>query len=181
MTSQGSTKRFRRSVFCLLSLTFLLFASCSPSQHNNTAWLGNWHEFEGIWTAAGTRNVLRFDRGDKATIAKFTGSLTLAGTNKPAVGFRSEAILFSDSKTGLIGRAIWTDERGNEAYSELRGDPSTSNKIIGTFAGGTGRYAGATGSYEFTWRFLIENEEGEVQGQSVGLKGRVRVERAREN
>ena len=41
--------------------------------------------------------------------------------------------------------------------------------------GGTGRYAGATGTYEFSWRFVIETEDGIVQGQSVGLNGRVRV------
>jgi len=41
--------------------------------------------------------------------------------------------------------------------------------------GGTGRYSGATGTYDFSWRFLLENEDGVVQGQSVGFKGRVRV------
>ncbi len=156
---------------------FLTLSSCSESQRSNTSGsLGEWHEFDGTWTAAGTRSVMRLDQGRKASIAKFTGSLVLAGTNKPAVGFRSEAILFNDSSTGLVGRAVWVDEQGDKAYSELRGDPAGSNKIIGTFVGGTGRYVGATGTYEFTWRFLIENEEGEVQGQSVGLKGRVRVE-----
>lgn len=76
----------------------------------------------------------------------------------------------------MIGRAVWVDESGNRAVSELRGEGSAdNNKIIGTFTGGTGRYSGATGTYEFSWRFLIENEDGVVQGQSVGLKGRVRV------
>ena len=53
--------------------------------------------------------------------------------------------------------------------------PPANNKIMGTFVGGTGRYAGVTGDYEFSWRFMLENEDGTVQGQSVGLKGRVRV------
>jgi hypothetical protein len=30
-----------------------------------------------------------------------------------------------------------------------------------------------TGTYEFAWRFVLEAEDGQVQGQSVGLKGRV--------
>jgi hypothetical protein len=90
------------------------------------------------------------------------------------VGFRSEAILFSDTATGLVGRAAWTDEHGDQAYSELQGQgTATSNKITGTFVGGTGRYSGASGSYEFSWRFVLENEDGAVEGQSVGLKGRV--------
>jgi hypothetical protein len=46
---------------------------------------------------------------------------------------------------------------------------------MGTFVGGTGRYASVAGNYEFSWRFLLENEDGSVQGQSMGLKGRVRV------
>ena len=58
----------------------------------------------------------------------------------------------------------------------MRGEgTSTGNRIVGTFVGGTGRYAGATGEYTFSWRFVLEAEDGTVQGQSVGLKGRVRV------
>jgi hypothetical protein len=84
--------------------------------------------------------------------------------------------VFNDSVTGLIGRAVWTSENGDEAYSELRGDgTATNNNIVGTFVGGSGRYAEVTGNYEFSWRFMLENEDGTVQGQSVGLKGRVRL------
>ncbi len=62
------------------------------------------------------------------------------------------------------------------SYSELRGEgTATGNRIVGTFVGGTGRYSGATGTYEFSWRFVLEAEDGSVQGQSVGLKGRVRI------
>jgi len=120
---------------------------------------------------------MRLEGDRKASIATFTGSLMLAGPSKPGIGFRSEAIVFSDTATGLVGRAVWTDERGDKVFSELRGEGTASgNKISATFTGGTGRYAGATGMYEFSWRFVLENEDGVVQGQSVGLKGRVRVE-----
>ena len=114
--------------------------------------------------------------GRQASIANFDGSLLLAGPSRPAIGFRAEAIVLNDSLSGMVGRAVWTDERGDQAYSELRGSgTATSNKIVGTFLGGTGRYSGATGGYEFSWRFLLENEDGSVQGQSSGLKGRVLV------
>jgi hypothetical protein len=99
----------------------------------------------------------------------------LYGPSRPALGFRAEAVLFNDSATGLLGRAAWTDDAGNQVYSELRGEgTSTSNRIVGTFIGGSGRYQGATGSYEFSWRFLLEGEDGVVQGQSMGLNGTVR-------
>lgn len=115
--------------------------------------------------------------GDRhAAVSTFKGSLVLAGPSRPGIGFRSEAIVFHDSATGLIGRAAWTDQNGDEAYSELRGEGTAdNNKITGTFVGGTGRYAGVAGNYEFSWRFVLENEDGAVQGQSMGLKGRVRV------
>jgi hypothetical protein len=84
--------------------------------------------------------------------------------------------VFNDSATGMVGRAVWTNENGEEAFSELRGEGNASNnKINGSFVGGTGRYAGIIGDYEFSWRFILENEDGTVLGQSMGLKGRVRL------
>jgi hypothetical protein len=135
-----------------------------------------WHEFHGTWTATGSRHALRMGANRQASIADFDGSLLLAGPSRPALGFRAEAIVLNDSATGMVGRSVWTDDGGDQVYSELRGEgTATGNRITGTFLGGTGRYAGATGTYEFTWRFVIETEDGAVQGQSVGLTGRVRV------
>jgi hypothetical protein len=60
-------------------------------------------------------------------------------------------------------------------YSELRGRGAVGTTITGTIVGGTGRYAGATGTYEFSWQFLIETEDGTVQGKSSGFTGRILV------
>lgn len=119
---------------------------------------------------------MRLGGDRRASISIIDGSLVLTGPSRPSVGFRSEAITFVDSATGTVGRAVWTDDGGDQAYSELRGEGTAkSDKIIGTFLGGTGRYSGITGEYEFSWRFVLENEDGVVQGQSMGLKGRVRL------
>lgn len=153
-------------------------AACSPdTQPSAPPKTGDgWREFEGTWTAAGNRRTLRLGADRRASVADLTGSLLLTGADRPGVGFRAEAIVLNDSATGMVGRAVWTDERGDEAYSDLRGEgTATGNRIVGTFVGGTGRYAGATGGYEFSWRFVLETEEGSVQGQSVGLRGRFRV------
>jgi hypothetical protein len=100
----------------------------------------------------------------------------LSGPSRPAVGFQAEAIVLNDSATGMVGRAVWTDERGDQVFSELRSETAaTGNRLFGTFLGGSGRYAGAAGSYEFSWRFLLEAEDGTVQGQSMGLTGRIRA------
>jgi hypothetical protein len=119
---------------------------------------------------------MRMGSDRRAAISTFEGSLVLTGSKGVGVGFRSEAVLFSDTATGMIGRAVWTDEHGDQVFSELRGEGTAAdNKISGTFVGGTGRYQGATGTYAFSWRFVIENEDGVVQGQSTGLNGHVRV------
>jgi hypothetical protein len=100
--------------------------------------------------------------------------LLLGGAGRPGVGFNSELIALVDSATGLVGRAVWTDERGDQVFSEVKGEGTAAqNRITGTIVGGSGRYAGATGAYEFSWRFVIEAEDGSIQGSSVGLKGHV--------
>src|SRR4051794_11814726 len=160
---------------CLAVAVLLLLSGCERAPQGSAP--GNeWHDFAGTWTAAGTRNIMRMGSDRQAAISTFEGSLVLAGSKGVGVGFRSEAVLFNDTATGMIGRAVWTDEHGEQVFSELRGEGTAAdNKITGTFVGGTGRYQGATGTYAFSWRFVIENEDGVVQGQSVGLNGRVRV------
>jgi hypothetical protein len=167
------------SALCCVGLMGLLMTACgrAPQVSKSVSPDGEWHDFQGTWTATGGRNIMRLGGDRRAAVSSFNGSLVLVGPSRPGVGFRSEAIVFSDTVTGLVGRAVWTDEHGDRAYSGLRGEGSASNnKIIGTFLGGTGRYSGATGSYEFSWRFVLENEDGAVQGQSLDLKGRVRVD-----
>lgn len=137
---------------------------------------GAWREFQGTWTAAGNRHIIRLGSDRWASVATLNGSLLLAGPSRPGVGFRAEVVTLNDTATGMVGRAVWTDERGDQVFSELRGEgTSTGARVTGTFVGGTGRYAGATGTYEFSWRFVLETEDGTVQGQSVGLTGRVRT------
>ena len=169
----------RLQAMFLLYLLIAFAASCGNSLHSakSASLSSQWHEFQGTWTATGSRNSVQLANNRTATVSTLNGSLVLAGRSQPGRGFRSEAVVFNDTETGLVGRAVWTDERGDCAFSELRGEgTSTNNKIKGTFIGGTGRYSGATGTYEFSWRFLLENEDGNVQGQSVGLTGKVRVD-----
>jgi hypothetical protein len=156
----------------------LALAACSPASPpaGPASAGGEWREFQGTWTAAGNRHTMRLGADRQASIADLNGSLLLTGPSRPGLGFRAEAIVLNDSVTGMVGRSVWTDERGEQVFSELRGEgTATGNRITGTILGGTGRYAGATGNYEFSWRFVLETEDGSVQGQSVGLRGRVRL------
>jgi hypothetical protein len=136
---------------------------------------GGWYEFQGTWTAAGSRNTLNMGTDRYASVGDFTGSLVLSGPSRPNLGFRAEAIVFNDSTSGMVGRAVWTDQRGDQIFSEIRGTGTkTGGKVSGTFVGGTGRYAGATGSYNFTWQFVIQTEDGNVSGRAADVSGRVR-------
>jgi hypothetical protein len=137
---------------------------------------GEWRAFEGTWTAAGTRHTIKLGPNHWAATFNLTGSLLLTGERKLGVGFRAQAIGFTDSLAGMQGRCVWTDERGDKVYSELKGEMvGTGNHIVGTFLGGTGRYAGVTGDYTFRWQYVVESEDGEVSGRAVELKGRARV------
>jgi len=156
----------------------LALAACSPASPPAEPSPGDdgWREFQGTWTAAGSRHAIRLGADRQASIANLNGTLLLSGPSRPAVGFRAEVVVLNDSATGMVGRSVWTDERGEQVFSELKGEgTATGNRIVGTLVGGTGRFAGVTGTYEFSWRFVLETEDGTVQGQSVGLKGRVRV------
>jgi len=156
-----------------------LFAGgCGPVEtpQGAPARAGEWREFSGRFTATGRKHVLGLGGERRASIVDYDGSMLLSGPLRPAVGFRVQAIAFNDSETGMVGRAAWTDERGNQVFSAMHGEGTrTGNKVVGTFLGGTGPYAGATGDYEFSWKFMLETDDGTVQGQALGLKGRVRI------
>jgi hypothetical protein len=160
-------------------VVFLLAAACGQSGGSpQTPLASEWHVFEGTWTAAGTRRTLRLGADDRAAIFELTGTVLLTGAQRPAVGFRAQAIGFSDSRAGMQGRCVWTDERGHMVYSELRGEwVGSGNRIVGTFIGGTGRYAGVTGDYTFQWQYVVDAEDGAVSGRVVDFKGRARLSR----
>ena len=155
----------------------VLIAACAQSERPPAPPAGEWLEFGGSWTATGTRRTLELGP-DRRTAAVFdlTGSLQLTGRNRPSVGFKARAIGLSDSASGLQGRAVWTDERGEQVYSELRGGMlGDARHITGTITGGTGRYTGVTGEYGFEWQYVLEAEDGSVGGWAKGLAGRARL------
>ena len=167
---------WQRSTPLLVVLMVAAVGAASPAQAQSKSEDSGWHEFSGTWTAAGSRQHIGLGGDRSASVADYSGSLMLYGSSRPALGFRAEAVVLNDSATGLIGRAVWTDETDNHVYSELRGETTPAgNRIVGTIVGGSGRYKGATGTYEFSWRFLLESEDGIVQGQSTGLSGKVRL------
>lgn len=167
----------RAGQFVLVAALALAATACGPAAESPKpmAATGEWREFQGSWNASGKRQTLPLGEGRRGAIIELKGSMLLAGPGRPGTGFRSEMIALVDSATGLVGRGVWTDERGDQVFSELQGEGTAAqNRITGTIIGGTGRYAGATGDYAFSWHSVMEAEDGSIQGRAVDLKGRVR-------
>ncbi len=58
----------------------------------------------------------------------------------------------------------------------MHSESGTADRLIeGKFLGGTGRYASVNGGYTFKWRRLVNNENGEISGRTVDLKGWARL------
>jgi hypothetical protein len=137
----------------------------------------DWRGIEGSWTASGPLRTLSVEGGRTASTTYLSGAVVLTGTVSGASrGFKGEAITFNDGTGVGVGRAVWTDERGDRIFSRLNGDAMRAGRhIVATITGGTGRYAGIEGEFAFEWQYVVQAEDGTVQGHAVGLKGRFRV------
>ena len=162
----------------LPAIALAVVAACGAGSESSTpaAASDGWREFQGSWNAVGSRHAIPLGGERRGAVIELHGTMLLAGSGRPGVGFRSDVIALADSATGLVGRSVWTDEHGDQVFSDIKGEGTKDNNhITGTFLGGTGRYEGATGTYEFSWQYVLEAEDGAIQGRAVGLKGRVRL------
>jgi len=161
----------------LVLLALLLASACGgPAKGPESVSLpGEWNSFEGTGTLTGHRQTLRMGPDRKVNTFNFSGSLLLKGERRLGQGFRVDLIGSADSLKGGTGWSVWTDTSGDQVFSEIRGEHiGTGARIIGTLLGGTGQYTGVAGEYEFKWQFVIESEDGTLQGQITDLRGRVR-------
>jgi hypothetical protein len=170
--SSSRREPIRASVLALVAAV----AACEPPAHEAPAAAGEWRSFEGTWSAAGERRTLEAAPGTQASILDLSGSIVLTGERGLGAGFQARALTFSDgSASGGVGRAVWTDQRGDRIFSELRrAGVATGQRVVGTITGGTGRWTGIVGEYAFEWRWVVETD-GRVQGRAVGLRGRGRI------
>ena len=135
-----------------------------------------WRPFEGSWSAVGARQAVPTEGDRPAAIVRVTGAVVIASGEGLSRGFQGEAIFFDDGRGLGVGRSVWTDDRGDRIYSELKGEPAQAGRrVAGTITGGTGRYAELTGEYSLTWQYVVQAEEGVIQSRSADLKGRFRL------
>ena len=131
--------------------------------------------FEGTWSASGQRQSLMTELGRPAVTVQLSGAVSITTGTGLGRGFRGEAIGFDDGGGLAAGSAVWTDDRGDRIFSVIQGATmaAAGRQVHGTITGGSGRYAGVTGEYEFTWQHLITTEGNAVNGRAVDLRGRV--------
>jgi hypothetical protein len=131
--------------------------------------------FEGVWSASGDRETVPTETGSLAAIARLSGAVVLTGAGGLGRGFRGELIGYDDGRGVVLGRWVWTDDKGDRIFGTLTGEPiATGRQVSATITGGSGPYAGLSGEFEFTWQYVVSGEGAMVQGRTVGLKGRYR-------
>jgi hypothetical protein len=165
----------RRATEIVLVTLAAVLAAAGAWQAQPASPPDGWRAFDGSWNASGLRQSVATELGHPAAILRLTGNVSLR-TGALGRGFRGEAIGYDDGRAGGVGRAVWTDARGDRIFSELTGEPvKTGRRVTATITGGTGRYSGITGDYSFTWQYVVDAGGGEIQGHSTGLTGRYRL------
>ncbi|HPB76329.1 MAG TPA: hypothetical protein PLY96_13910, partial [Chromatiaceae bacterium] len=85
----------------LLAAVTLLLAGCGQAPPPDDD--GAERHFTGTWSFTGNQQLLQLAAGELAGIFHVEGSLLLAGSERPAVGYRAEVIGFSHTQAGMVG------------------------------------------------------------------------------
>ncbi len=134
-----------------------------------------WRTFEGSWSMTGQRQELPTEGPRPAAILAVSGAVVITRGDGLARGFRGEALAFDDGSHLAVGRCVFTDERGDRIFATLAGEePGTGRRVAGTITGGTGRYAGITGTFTFDWQMLLRLDDGAIEARTTSLAGRYR-------
>ncbi len=76
-----------------------------------------WRPFSATWALTGKRTSLPTEGARGAAIVHATGSLVITKGETLGRGFLGELIGFDDGGTLLVGRAVFTDERGEKVFA----------------------------------------------------------------
>lgn len=139
-----------------------------------------WRSFEATASASGRQETLAVEPGRTAVTLRLSGSLFIISSDDLGKGFRADFIGFDDGGGTGTARAVWTDNNGDRIFSRMVGTGAQAGRrSAATITGGTGRYAGITGTYMFTWQYVMPGEQGVIQVRVVAMKGRYRLEPTR--
>lgn len=160
--------RSRRAV--LLAAAGVAVALLAPA-----AAAEEWRPFSATWALAGKRTTLPTEGARRAAIVHATGSFVVTKGDVVGRGFFGELIGYDDGGTLLVGKAVFTDEKGEKVFATLKAQPlATGRTATGTITGGTGRWTNLEGDFTFSWKSVVESEDEEIHGFTVNVEGRAR-------
>ena len=134
-----------------------------------------WRTFEGSLSASGERHTLPTESGRPAATLRLSGPVAITAGEGLSRGFRGEVIGFDDGAGLTVLRGVWTDERGDRIFSQLKGETVASGRrISGTITGGTGRYAEHHRRLLLRMAIRRRSRAGSIQGRAIALKCRYR-------
>lgn len=137
---------------------------------------GGWRTLTGSWSATGQAQTLPTESERSAAVVRLSGAVVLTDDNGARGGFHGDAISFDDGSGMTTGRAVWTASGGDRLFAVLRGEPvGTGRRVVGSFTGGTGRFAGAIGEFDLTWQYVVSAEDGSLQGRTNDIRVRYRL------
>jgi len=115
---------------------------------------------------SGSVEELPFGAGRTVSIFHLQGTVEAQREGGPMRDMNCDCLGLMDSKTGNVGRCLWTDKDGDKVFIELKGQlAAAGGKSRATFTGGTGKYTGISGGYDVVW--AKGGEEGEPSGGAV--------------
>jgi len=157
------------------TLVALALAGLTPAVPGQQQPSDGWRPFTAAWALSGQRHLLSTEGERPASIVHLSGPFTLTGGEGLGRGFLGEVIGFDDGGGLLVGRAVFTDQKGDRVYCTLKAEPiGSGRKATATITGGTGRFAGLEGSFSFAWEYVVSEESGDVSLRAVNVEGRTR-------
>jgi hypothetical protein len=129
--------------------------------------------FDGTWTVSGDTYSMDFgDEGGTVTIFRFTGPALIRTANGFAPSLDSECLGFGAPKSETVARCVLTDPEGDRIFCSLNGimTPGIAN-VGGRFVGGTGKYAGITGTVRFQAMTGRQRSGKGTDGQTITIFG----------
>ena len=134
-----------------------------------------WRPFTATWTLSGRRTALPTEGARPAAVVYASGSFVVIRGDTLGRGFFGEVIGFDDGGSVLVGRAVFTDERGDKLFATLRGQPlGPGRTATGMITGGTGRWVGLDGDFKVSWKFVVEAGDEDLHAMAVNVEGRAR-------
>jgi hypothetical protein len=156
------TRRPRRRAAAAIAIATLMF-SLSASGQSPVPKQGT---FKVRHKVSGSVEELPFGTGRTVSIFHLEGTVEAQREGGPMRDMNCDCLGLMDSKTGNVGRCLWTDKDGDKVFIELKGQlAAAGGKSRATFTGGTGKYTGISGGYDVVW--AKGGEEGEPGGGAV--------------